>query len=132
MTPPCSRRSTPGTHPEHPTPPSTPRRSPGSPSSGAKATPSQSTIVTTEATGEAGDIHDRTPLILPSDRIEAWLDPTLTDPVTVRKLMTSIELDPLEVRAVSTDVNKASTNTPALIDPLPEARDRPLQLSLAA
>jgi len=69
---------------------------------------------------------------LPSDRIEAWLDPTLTDPVTVRKLMTSIELDPLEVRAVSTDVNKASTNTPALIDPLPEARDRPLQLSLAA
>ncbi len=46
--------------------------------------------------------------------------------------MTSIELDPLEVRAVSTDVNKASTNTPALIDPLPEARDRPLQLSLAA
>lgn len=69
---------------------------------------------------------------MPPDRIEAWLDPTLTDPGAGRKLLTGIELDALAVRAVSTDVNKVATNTPALIDPLPEARDRPLQLSLAA
>lgn len=69
---------------------------------------------------------------MPPDRIDAWLDPALIDPAAVRKLLTGIELDPLVVRAISTDVNKVGTNTPALIDPLPEARDRPLQLSLAA
>ena len=37
-------------------------------------------IITTDATGPAGDIHDRTPLILPPDRVNAWLDPTRTEP----------------------------------------------------
>jgi putative SOS response-associated peptidase YedK len=37
-------------------------------------------VITTHATGPAGEIHDRTPLILPRERVDAWLDPHLTDP----------------------------------------------------
>jgi putative SOS response-associated peptidase YedK len=36
-------------------------------------------IIRTDATGRGGEIHDRTPLILPPDRINAWLDPMRTD-----------------------------------------------------
>lgn len=39
------------------------------------------TIITTDASGPAGEIHDRTPLMLPEDRIDAWLDPSITDPM---------------------------------------------------
>ncbi|PZS25887.1 MAG: DUF159 family protein [Pseudonocardiales bacterium] len=89
------------------------------------------TIVTTDATGPAGEIHDRTPLILPSERIDAWLDPTLTDPARIQTLLTGIESVPLEVRPVSTEVNKVGNDRPDLIDPIDEHADRPLNLAMA-
>jgi putative SOS response-associated peptidase YedK len=33
-------------------------------------------------------MNDRTPVILPPDRIDAWLDPELTDKTEVQKLIT--------------------------------------------
>jgi putative SOS response-associated peptidase YedK len=89
------------------------------------------TIITTDATGPAGEIHDRTPLVLPRDRVDAWLDPAITEPDQVRKLLTGVQLDPLEVRRVSTAVNKVSHNGPDLIDPVGDEADTPLQLALA-
>ena len=44
-------------------------------------------IITTDATGAAGEIHDRTPLILPPTRIDDWLDPGITDTDEVKKLL---------------------------------------------
>ena len=38
------------------------------------------TVVTTEAADEHGQIHDRTPLLVPREAWSRWLDPALTDP----------------------------------------------------
>jgi putative SOS response-associated peptidase YedK len=89
-------------------------------------------IITADATGPAGDIHDRTPLILPRDRVDAWLDPSRTEPDEIYEVLDGIVLEPLAVRAVSTRVNRVGTNGPDLIEPLAEHRDEPLQLTLTA
>jgi putative SOS response-associated peptidase YedK len=76
-------------------------------------------------------MNDRTPVILPPDRIDAWLDPDLTDKTAVQKLISGIEYEPLQVRAVSTAVNKTGrdgSKGPELIEPLPEHADEPMQL----
>jgi putative SOS response-associated peptidase YedK len=88
------------------------------------------TIVTTEARGPLGEIHDRTPLILPTDRIDAWLDPTLTDPDRVGALLAGISVGNLEARPVPPLVNKVANNGPELVEPLPDAVDEPLQLAI--
>ena len=41
-------------------------------------------IITHHATWLAGEMNERTPVILPPDRIDAWLDPELTDKPTSR------------------------------------------------
>jgi hypothetical protein len=51
-------------------------------------------------------MNDRTLVILPPDRIDAWLDPNLTDKNTVQKLISGIEYEPLQVLAVSTAVKQ--------------------------
>ncbi|MCW2714086.1 MAG: yoqW [Frankiales bacterium] len=38
------------------------------------------TVLTTEAADELGEIHDRTPLLVPRDDWGRWLDPSLEDP----------------------------------------------------
>lgn len=88
-------------------------------------------IITADASGPAGEIHDRTPLILPADRVDAWLDPHRTDPDEVHQLLDGIVIPPLAVRPVSTQVNRVGTNGPHLLDPLNvEQPDEPLQLTL--
>ena len=64
------------------------------------------TIVTHHATWLAGMMNDRTPVILPPDRIDHLLDPELTDKIAALKLISGIEYEPLQVRAVSTAVSK--------------------------
>jgi putative SOS response-associated peptidase YedK len=88
------------------------------------------TIITSAAKGSAGEMFDRAPVILPADRIDAWLDPGLTDTAAAQKLLTGIEFDPLQMRAVSTAVNKPGPNKAELIQPLQEGADQPLQLAL--
>jgi putative SOS response-associated peptidase YedK len=89
-------------------------------------------IITTDASGPAGDIHDRTPLILPRDRVDAWLDPSRTEPDEIYEVLDGIVLQPLAVRAVSTRVNRVGSDGPDLIEPLAKHRDEPLQLTLTA
>ena len=43
-------------------------------------------------------MNERIPVILPSDRIHASLDPELTDKETVQTLISAIEYAPLQVR----------------------------------
>ena len=76
-------------------------------------------------------MNDRTPVILPADRIDAWLDPQLTDTAAVQQLIGGIAYEPLQVRAVSTAVNKTGRGAargPDLIAPVDEHGDQPLQL----
>ena len=88
-------------------------------------------LITHHATWLAGVMNDRTPVILPPDRIDAWLDPELTDKIAALKLISGIEHEPLQVRAVSTAVNKTGrggSRGPELIEPIGEPSDQPLQL----
>jgi putative SOS response-associated peptidase YedK len=89
------------------------------------------TIITTQARDGVAEIHDRTPLILPPERVEPWLDPTITDTATVGRLLHDLHLPALEIRPVSRAINNVRNNRPDLIEPLPAEADRPLQLTLA-
>lgn len=47
---------------------------------------------------------------MPRDRIDASLDPDLTDPAKVQQLLNGIDVPVLELRPVSTEVNPVATN----------------------
>jgi hypothetical protein len=77
-------------------------------------------------------MNDRTPVILPPELTGAWLDPELTGKHAALELITRIEHEPLQVRAVSTAVNKTGrggSRGPELIEPIGEHGDQPRQLA---
>ncbi len=76
------------------------------------------TIITTAATDALGHIHQRTPLIVPTDLYGDWLNPALTDTGGVRELLAGIREPHLEPHAVSTAVNSPRNNGPHLIAPV--------------
>ena len=76
-------------------------------------------MITTEATDAAGHIHDRMPMVIPREAIDAWLDPTITDPKRALELLAVTEAAALEAYAVSTEVNSVENNNPSLVEPLP-------------
>jgi putative SOS response-associated peptidase YedK len=78
------------------------------------------TVITTAATDAAGHIHDRMPMVVRPEAVDAWLDPTLTDPGRVLELLVTDAAE-LEAYAVSTEVNSVRNNGPQLLEPLPEA-----------
>jgi putative SOS response-associated peptidase YedK len=87
-------------------------------------------VITTQATDAAGHIHDRMPMVISREAVNAWLDPALTDPEEALKLLAVTEADALEAYAVSTDVNSVANNEPSLLDPIsdaaePDEPDRP-------
>ena len=76
------------------------------------------TILTGTPNGLLEKIHDRMPVIMPPDRWDAWLDPSLDDKETIKAL---IDVYPAELMAeypVSTLVNKVQNNTIDLLKPL--------------
>ncbi|SEQ29362.1 SOS response-associated peptidase [Microlunatus flavus] len=77
------------------------------------------TVITTEATDAAGHIHDRMPMVVRPDAVDAWLDPHLTDPDRVLDLLVTDAAE-LEAYAVSTEVNNVRNNGPELLEPLAE------------
>ncbi|MCW3494654.1 SOS response-associated peptidase [Microbacterium sp. SSM24] len=78
------------------------------------------TILTRDAIGHLGSIHDRMPLFLDPDHADAWLDPT-TD--NVRDVLdAAIDAAPaladtLDDHVVSRAVGNVRNNSPELIDP---------------
>ena len=78
-------------------------------------------VITTQATDAAGHIHDRMPMVVPAEAIDAWLDPGLIDPEQALALLSVTEGAALEAYAVSTAVNCVQNNDPSLLDPIPEA-----------
>jgi putative SOS response-associated peptidase YedK len=75
-------------------------------------------VITTQATDAAGHIHDRMPMVITRDAIDAWLDPTITNPKRALELLAVTEAAALEAYAVSTDVNSVENNNPSLVVPL--------------
>lgn len=82
-------------------------------------------VITTQATDAAGHIHDRMPMTIPRDAVDAWLDPALTDPDQALALLSVTDAAALEAYPVSTLVNSVQNNEPALLDPLPEDDPEP-------
>lgn len=77
------------------------------------------TVITTAATDAAGHIHDRMPMVVRPEAVDAWLDPSLTDPTRVLDLLVTDAAE-LEAYAVSTEVNSVKNNGPDLLLPLAE------------
>jgi putative SOS response-associated peptidase YedK len=75
-------------------------------------------VITTQATDAAGHIHDRMPMVITREAIDAWLDPELTDPKEALELLAVTEASALEAYAVSTDVNSVENNNPSLLEPI--------------
>lgn len=89
------------------------------------------TIITCEATGPAGEVHDRTPVVIPDNLVDRWLDPVFTEPDLVKALLVGITPPLLRVRPVRTLVNRVGTNGPELIEPLGGAAEVEGTLQLA-
>jgi len=79
------------------------------------------TILTRDAIGRLGSIHDRMPLFLDPDFADAWLDPTVENVGDV--LDAAIDAAPdvagaLEDHVVGTAVGNVRNNSPELIEPV--------------
>ncbi len=73
------------------------------------------TIITTEAAPQFADIHDRQPLALAPPDWDRWLDPDSPAPADL--LASAPDVSGMEIREVSTLVNKVANNGPELIAP---------------
>lgn len=79
------------------------------------------TVITTDATDTLGHIHDRSPLLLPDDVWDDWLDPGLTDSDDVDALLRAVPEPHLQPVEVSPAVGNVRNNRPSLIDPVAPA-----------
>jgi putative SOS response-associated peptidase YedK len=92
---------------------------------GDEPTLSTCTIITTPSVGVLSEIHDRMPLVLPRDGWARWLDPRVSNPSDLLAGWDEARGEHLELRPVSTEVNKADNNGAGLIErvePIPEAQ----------
>ncbi len=73
------------------------------------------TILTTDSAGVLAEIHDRMPLVLARDSWARWLDPTVADPADLLTSWDEAAGEHLELRPVSSLVNKVEHNGPDLL-----------------
>jgi len=76
------------------------------------------TVLTTTASDTLGHIHDRSPVVVPDQLRDDWLNPSITDPDTVRELLAAIPEPRLQPYEVSTAVNSVRNNGPELLRPV--------------
>jgi putative SOS response-associated peptidase YedK len=76
------------------------------------------TVLTTTATDAAGEIHERSPLVLPAGMVDDWLDQELTDLARVRELVAAVPDPTLQPYPVSRKVNSVRNNGPELLQPV--------------
>lgn len=77
------------------------------------------TVITTTASDDLGHIHDRTPMMLVDEQIDAWLDPTPRPTDELLGIMTPAVPGRLDAWPVSTQVNNHRNNGPQLVEPIP-------------
>ena len=77
-------------------------------------------IITTQATDDVGQIHDRMPMVISPDHWADWLDPDSTEPGQLQAAMLpAMAGGGLTSHPVSTAVNFVRNNGPELIEPRP-------------
>jgi putative SOS response-associated peptidase YedK len=79
------------------------------------------TIITTTASAAVAPLHDRMPVILPSEAEAAWLDHA-TPPARLRELLAPLDPGATAMREVGTAVNDARHDAEDCLDP-PSADD---------
>jgi putative SOS response-associated peptidase YedK len=77
------------------------------------------TIITTEACAAVAPVHHRMPAILTLQEQQAWLATASEEAAELQALLHPYAGDDLYYHAVSPQVNAASFDAPACIDPLP-------------
>lgn len=75
-------------------------------------------VITTTASDDLGHLHDRTPMMLVGDQIDAWLDPTPRSTEALLAIMTPAVPGRLDAWPVSTQVNDHRNNGPELVQPI--------------
>lgn len=83
------------------------------------------TIITTDAPGELGEIHDRMPLVMSERDWDRWLNPDA--PVDEELLTRPPDVRDIRVREISTLVNDVRNNGPELVAPV---ESQPEQMKL--
>lgn len=74
------------------------------------------TIITTAAPDALGQIHDRTPVILPESMWADWLDPDTTDRADVESMLAAVPEPALVPRPVGKAVGNVRSQGPQLIE----------------
>jgi putative SOS response-associated peptidase YedK len=64
-------------------------------------------------------IHDRMPVILPSDAYSAWIDPARRDVEHIQALLTPYPADAMIAYPVSARVNNPAYDAPDCLTPVP-------------
>ena len=77
------------------------------------------TILTTSAPDDLGHLHDRTPMMIETNAVEAWLDPSPRPTDELLGLLVPAVPGRLDAWPVSTAVNNHRNNGPELLEPLP-------------
>jgi putative SOS response-associated peptidase YedK len=76
------------------------------------------TILTTDANDLVRSIHDRMPVILPSDAYARWLDPQLQDPEMLQPLLRPFPAEQMAAYPVSRLVNNPRHNDAKCLEPV--------------
>mgnify|MGYP001221404532 FL=1 len=75
------------------------------------------TIITTEANELMAPLHDRMPVILPRDRVGAWLDRSNTDPRALLPMLEPYDPEAMHAYPVNPLVGNAKNDVPACLEP---------------
>lgn len=75
------------------------------------------TLLTTSPNELTAEVHDRMPVILPSEAYTSWLDPR-TDPESLEALMVSYPAEEMEAFPVTPMVGNPRNDSPKCIEPL--------------
>jgi putative SOS response-associated peptidase YedK len=83
-------------------------------------------ILTTQPNELVAPIHNRMPVILPRDLLDAWLDPA-AQPADLEPMLAPAADESLRIWPVSTEVNRVAADGPHLLNPI----ELPATLGLA-
>jgi putative SOS response-associated peptidase YedK len=75
------------------------------------------TIITTTANKLLEPIHDRMPAIIPKEKREVWLDPTISGRDTLLPLLKPFPAEEMEAYDVTSRVNSPRNNSPENVRP---------------
>ncbi len=76
------------------------------------------TIITTDANELLRPIHDRMPVIIPTDKEDLWLDPKTTEKEKLLPLLAPYPSEEMEFYRVSPVMNKPDYDSPEVINPV--------------